>query len=193
MRVAAIVAAAMLSACGGTISRQSVQSARPIPEMPPAAAAEIRGTQEMADRISGEDEVLMISEIVRRFFRPLRGQARWIDVRPLAHRRTRAADSLAAADGGRAQAIVDGVALTTVCHLTEANARCQGRPGGVLTFSAPYALGPDSAAVFVRYTAVATGAMPVAGDGFEMEFHAVRRELAWTITGRRTVAGPDRR
>jgi hypothetical protein len=178
-----------LGACGaGTISRQST---RPIPDLPPSAASDIRGTPEAASRIGDEDQVMIIREVIRRFFRPLRGQVRWIDPQPLAHRRSRSADSAMALEETWVLDIVTATGLSNVCPLTEGNLRCQGMPGGVIRFSEPYAAATDSAFVFATYTPVERGEAPKAGgSGVELEFHLARRNGAWTIASKRTIIAP---
>jgi hypothetical protein len=177
----------MTAACGaGAISRSSV---RPIPELPAMAAPPLRGTAESAARLGDEDQVMIIREVIRRFFRPLRGQARWLDPQPLAHQRAAAADSAVAPEENWVLDIATATGLNNVCPLTEANLRCRGLPGGVLRFSEPYSVGADSAVVYARYTPVQRGETPRAGHGSEMEFHLVRRDQVWTIATRRTILG----
>jgi hypothetical protein len=180
----------MLSACvAGGINRQSV---RPIPELPASTASGTRGTREAASRIADEDQIMIIREVIRRFFRPLRGQARWIDPQPLAHQRSVAADSAMPLEENWVLDIVTATGLSNVCPLSEANLRCQGMPGGVLRFSEPYAAGPDSALVYAAYTAVERGAVPrFARGSLELEFHLVRRDGAWTIVNRRSLQVPS--
>ncbi|MEX2151799.1 MAG: hypothetical protein WD825_00575 [Gemmatimonadaceae bacterium] len=161
------------------------ESLRPIPDHQTASAAslDVRGTEEAARRIASDQQMAIIVEVVRRFYRPLMGQARWIDPQPLAHRRTQSADSLIPADEDWAIAIVSSVALRRVCPLTEANAQCSGHPGGVLRFSAPYSTGDDSAVLYARYTPVRIGAAS------ETEFRMVRRGGVWSIASKGAVAG----
>jgi hypothetical protein len=174
--------------CAGYGAREALH---PIPEQqPPERASDIRGTEAAASRIPGEQQLEIVSEIVRRFFRPMRAQARWIDPQQLGHRRDRSADSLARTDEEWAIGIADAVGLRNVCALGENDVDCRGRPGGVLRLSAPYAAGADSAVVFARFTPVEKGSAAAAGPGFELEFNMVRREGRWHIAGRRTVAGP---
>jgi hypothetical protein len=112
-------------------------------------------------------------------------QARWIDPRPLAHERTILADSGVAPDHDRAIAIVEATGLRRVCPLTEANAQCQGRDGGILRVSPAYAVGAhgtDSALVYVRYTPRSYGAAS------EMEFFMTRQDSVWEITSRRALS-----
>jgi hypothetical protein len=190
-RLLSLFAAVALAGCGaGMITRQSM---RPIPEMPPAPAPEARGSAEAASRIGDENQVMIIREVVRRFFRPLRGQARWIDPQPLAHRRSRGADSAMALEENWVLDIVTAVGLTNVCPLTEGNLRCRGMPGTVLRFSEPYSAGPDSAVVYALPTAVQRGETPRSAPGSEIEFHLARRDGAWTIVNRRTLYGAGAR
>lgn len=178
--------------CAGYGAREAI---RPIPEQPPLRGVpDVRGSESAASRIPGEQRLAIVSEIVRRFFRPTRGQARWIDPQPLAHRRGWSADSAAHTDEEWAAGIAEAVGLRRVCALDENDVRCRGRPGGVLRFSVPYASGADSAVVFARYTPVekGTAASPGSGfGGFELEFNMVRRDGRWHIAGKRTIAGPD--
>jgi hypothetical protein len=182
MRISVLAFSFVVVACGGTaITRESL---RPIPEHPasPSASPLVRGTEQAAARAPGDQQVAIIREVVRRFYRPLMSHARWIDPKPLAHQRTRAADSLAAVDESWALAIVQAVGLSRVCPLTEANAQCRGRQGGVLRFSKPYVVGAggtDSALVYARYTPVSFGVQS------EIEFFVVRRDGAWQVVSRR--------
>ena len=180
-----LLALATLAACGaGVINRQSM---RPVPELPNAVASETRGTAEAASRIGDEDQVMILREVIRRFFRPLRGQARWVDPQPLAHRRSPAADSAMPREENWVQDIVMAVGLSNVCPLTESNLRCRGLPGGVLRFSEPYSAGADSAIVYATYNAVQRGETPRGGTGSELEFHMVRRDTMWALVNRRTL------
>lgn len=190
MRFASLLVAMTLPACiAGGINRQSV---RPIPELPPAPSGAMRGTAESAARIADEDQVMIIRAVIRRFFRPLRGQARWIDPQPLAHARSAAADSAMPLEENWVLDIVTATGLSNVCPLSEGNLRCQGMPGGVLRFSEPYAVGPDSALVYATYTPVQRGAAPRPARGAtEIEFHLARRDGAWTIVNRRSLHAPS--
>ena len=188
VRFLPLLAAVALAGCGaGMITRQSM---RPIPEMPPAAAPETRGTAEAASRIGDENQVMIIREVVRRFFRPLRGQARWIDPQPLSHRRSQGSDSAMALEENWVLDIVTAIGLSNVCPLTEGNLRCRGMPGTVLRFSEPYSAGGDSAIVYALPTAVQRGAAPTSAPGSEIEFHLARRDGAWVIVNRRTLSVP---
>ncbi|HVE80393.1 MAG TPA: hypothetical protein VNA89_16120 [Gemmatimonadaceae bacterium] len=166
----------------------------PMPELSPVGTPpEVRGTEGAAAALPPAQRMVIVREVVRGFFRPRGGQARWIDPRPLSHHRLADADSRVQPDPSWADAIVDAVGLPRVCALDAEDPGCSGRPGGVLRLSAPYAADTDSAVVFARYTPVAKGATPVAGPGFELEFHLARRDGGWRIVGRRSVAGPDAR
>jgi hypothetical protein len=179
--------AALLVSCAGTaLTRESL---RPIPEHSARreSSPTVRGTARDAGRIAPDQEYHIIAEVIRRFYRPMMQQARWIDPRPLAHVRTMQADTVAQAEPDWAIAIVEAANVARVCPLTEANERCRGRPGGVLRFSRPYAVGGagpagvDSAIVYARYAPVAAG--PVG----EMEFFVVRRAGEWYLTSRRSM------
>lgn len=159
---------------------------RPIPEHPPRLdkPANLRGTAQAASLLSDETQVTIATEVIRVFYRPLMAQARWIDPRPLAHERTVLADSAVEPDYDRAIAIAQGAGLRRVCPLTEANAQCEGRDGGILRISPAYGVGArgmDSALVYVRYTPRSYGAAS------EIEFFMTRRDSAWEITSRRSL------
>ena len=177
---------AVAAGCAGAVTRESLI---PIPEHPPnqQMSPTVRGTARAAERISSEHEFAILGEVVRRFYRPMMQQARWIDPRPLAHERTRLADSLEKPDNDWAIAIAQAARLRRVCPLDEANEQCKGLAGGVLRFSPPYAVGTsgrdgaDSALVYVRYTPVSYG---VSG---EIEFFMVRSGSAWRIASKRSL------
>lgn len=173
-----------LAACQTAVSRETL---RPIPEHAARTdkPATLRGTPQGAARLGQADQVAIISQVVRVFYRPLMAQARWIDPRPLAHERTRAADSAAMADPDRAIAIAEATGLRRVCPLVETYRQCEGRDGGVLRFSPAYAVGSagrDSALVYVRYTPRSYGVPS------EMEFFMTRRDSAWEIISRRSLS-----
>jgi hypothetical protein len=179
----------VLPGCAGRLVR-----VQPIPDAPqPTEVPQLRGSERDAARIAPAEQMEIYRELVRAFFRPTRGQARWIDPQPLAHRRERVADSVALQDDDWADAVVRTIGLRRVCALDGRDDDCRGRPGGVLRFSAPYAAsaGSDSVIVFARYSSVAAGQPAVPGAGFEIEFHLSRRDGEWRILSKRTIAGPD--
>lgn len=172
----------LVVACAGTAVTRDVL--RPIPEHAPrAVATDVRGTAREAARVPLDQQYAILAEVVRRFYRPMMQQARWIDPRPLAHQRTSEADSLVKENPDWALAIVEATNVRRVCPLNEANSQCRGMNGGVLRFSAPYALGAsgDSALVFVRYAPVRFGV------DSEMEFLMARYNGTWQIASRRTM------
>lgn len=178
--------AAVALACAG----RGHMDLRPIPDRPsPPATPTLRGTAAAERAIADDEQVEIIRDIVRGFFRPTRGQARWIDPQPLAHQRARGADSAAVPDVDLMTEIVRAVGLRRVCTL-DSDTECRGRTGHVLRFSAAYARA-DSAVVFARITPVAAGAAAAAGPGFEMEFLMTRRDSGWRIASKGTVAGPS--
>ena len=186
---AAVVASGALLGCAGRL----VRAAQPIPDEPrPATAPQLRGLERDAARIPPAERMEIYRELVRAFFRPTRGQARWIDPQPLSHRRERASDSLALEDDEWAAALVRTIGLRRVCALDGGDEECRGRPGGVLRFSVPYAAsaGIETAIVFARYSNVTAGQPAVPGAGFEMEFHVTRRDREWRIVSKRTISGP---
>src|SRR5688572_14330942 len=138
--VATVIVLSVTGCAGTAVTRDSM---RPIPEHPPRAVGSpgLRGTEQAASRLTPDQQVAVIGEVVRRFYRPMMAQARWIDPQPLAHQRTRVADSLARTNENRAIAIVEAVGVRRVCPLTEANSQCRGLRGGVLRFSPVYVVG----------------------------------------------------
>lgn len=172
----------LATGCAGTAVTREVLM--PIPEHAPRAVApDVRGTAREAARVPVDQQYTILAEVVRRFYRPMMQQARWIDPRPLAHQRTSEADSLVRENPDWALAIIEAANVRRVCPLHEANAQCQGMNGGVLRFSVPYAVGAsgDSALVFVRYTPVRYGVES------EMEFLMARRDGTWTIASKRSM------
>jgi len=179
-----------LSGCAGTaVTRESFI---PIPEHAARSGArdDIRGSESAAARIPLDQQYEIMGEVVRRFYRPMMAQARWIDPRPLGHRRTLSADSLVAPDPDRAIAIVQAAGVRRVCPLNEANEQCRGLAGGVLRFSSAYGVGAlrnrmaDSALVYVSYTPV------TAGPTSELEFFMARDtapDSPWKMLSRRTM------
>ena len=177
---------ASVSACAG-YSRASL---RPIPDLAAdSVASDIRGSADAARAIPEPEQIEIAREVVRSFFRPTRGQARWIDSRILSHRRSAAGDSAASPDDERADAIVQAVGLRRVCTL-DADAECRDRPGAALTFSSAYLMRPDTAIIFARITTIAAGAPAIPAKGFEMEFHLARTDGGWRIVAKRTIAAP---
>ena len=197
---AAPLALVLLTACVG----RAREALHPIPDYAPAAS-ETRGTAAAARAVSTSDRQEIFAEIVRQFFRPTNGQARWIDPKPLSHTRARAADSAAVEGDDWSEEIVQASRLGRVCALGD-DPQCAGRPGSVLRFSQPYALGPDSALVFVRVSSVAAGERATSaapGKGWEMEFRmasrvitcvppCVPRRREWRIASKGTIVQSER-
>lgn len=186
--LAITVLAGAVAACATAITRDTLIH---IPDHTARRTASdlVRGTESEAARIPADQEFTIVAEVIRRFYRPMMQQARWIDPKPLANERTRQADSLVQPDHDWAQGIAQTAAVARVCPLTEANQRCRGLAGGVLRFSTPYAVGnvtdgrADSALVFARYTP--TGAGPQS----EMEFFLARTEGRWWVVSKRSLPG----
>jgi hypothetical protein len=176
----------------GCAARVARESWYPIPEQAPPTGAvpDVRGTDAAAAAVPSSQQIEILREVVRGFFRPSMGAVRWIDPRPLSHRRADSGDTLVKADYDWGAAIVSAVGLRRVCLLDESDGDCRGRAGGVLRLSTPYADGRDSAVVFVRYSGVAKGELPMPAAGFELEFHLLRRDSTWRIVSRQTIAGP---
>ncbi|MFN2565124.1 MAG: hypothetical protein ABR499_08975 [Gemmatimonadaceae bacterium] len=183
-----VIVAAFVTGTVSCASRLVREARYPIPEQPPVQTPpELRGDEAAAAALSWSEQIEIVREVVRSFFRPRMGQARWIDPQPLSHRRRSDADSLVPADAEWATAIADAVGLLRVCALGGSDAECRGRSGGVLRFSPPYAARSDSAVVFARYTPVRQGETAASGPGFELEFHVVRRDGRWHVVSRRTI------
>ncbi len=183
----ALLATSSLS-CATSLVRAPLH---PIPDEPPTTGAppELRGTEAAAAAVARQERLEIYRELVRVFFRPMRGQARWIDPQPLSHRRERMSDSLAVADPDWAAAIVDAVALRRVCVLDERDEECRGRPGGVLKFSAPYAVSAraDTVMVFARYSPVDAGGDVARTSELEIEFRLARASGGWRILSKRAI------
>lgn len=179
------LAAPTLTAC----ARRAVPA--PAPE-PAAYDAPQRGTPEARARLGRDDEVAILAALVRDFFRPSGGQARWIDPRPLGDVRDARADSLAEPDEAWAEAVRATASRGRVCVVGADESACRGREGGVLRFSRAYADGDARARVFARYLpARDEGDGPEAvRAGFEMVLTMVRRGEGWRIASERVVRAP---
>ena len=159
----------------------------PIPDQPTAVADTLRGTAALADMRDDGEPMAVMREVMRSFFRPTRGQARWIDPQPLAHRRTPEADSLAPVDEDWAIAIVQSSAVGRVCVLDETDHECRGRSGGVLRFSRVYFPRPDSAVVFARYDPWPRPTDRASRSRLELELWLRRASDGWHLDGKRTL------
>jgi hypothetical protein len=187
VRRLALTAAALLAGC---------RAARGVAEAPAPAARDEPARGAGATRVApgSDDAMAMYAVIVTRFFRPVGGQARWIDPRPLGDVRG-AADSSAAPDDAWADAVRDATGHARVCVFdADAADACRGRDGGVLRLSAPYAVGDAEARVFVRWTRAAQagndgGPLPALGHpAFEMLFTMARvGRGGWRIVSQRVV------
>lgn len=185
-RPAVVLLFLVAAACSTAVTRESFI---PIPDHGPAPSSQphVRGRQRAAEILPGRDQLAIMGEVVRRFYRPMMQQARWVDPRPLAHERTRAADTMVAARPDWAIGIVDAARVDRVCTLTGGNARCQGLAGGVLRFSPAYGLGTlnargaDTALVYVRYSPVSHGVES------EIEFLMARTAGGWRVVSKRTM------
>ena len=182
----ATMIALLLCSCAGQSVRETWY---PIPEHETVRdVSPVRGTE--ATVLPWPEQALILREVVRGFYRPMMGQARWVDPRPLAHRRTFTADSAMPPREDWGAAVVEAVGLTRVCLLAERDEACRGRPGGVLRFSIPYAVGPDSAIVYAQYAPLQATEGDARATGFELEFRLQRSEHGWRMVSRRTVAAP---
>ena len=161
-------------------------------ETTPIPVSASRG--EPVDRARATEEARRAAyrAIVGDFFRPTRGQARWIDPRPLPDARG-AADHAVEADDRWAAEIVSAVAHPAVCALEGDDAECRGRAGGVLRLSAAYAVHADTVIVFARYATVRAGQDPSDvvsrpdAHGPEMQFWLSRRGRDWRVVREATL------
>ena len=178
--------------CTGTAIALLFACAKPAPPAAePAPVSVFRGVPAQAALLSDAEQVETYRTLVRDFFRPTGGQARWIDPRLLPHRRD-AADSLSD-DTAWLEELVPSIGLRRVCALDGPDHECRGRHGGVLRFSLPYAASTDTIRVFARYVPVAKGEDPAAVAnrvGFEEEFSLTRRNGRLHISRHRTVGEP---
>ena len=152
--------------------------------VPAAVASPVRGTEEAADSVPEQVRIAVYRTLLRTFFRPVSGQARWIDPQPLGEKRGSADSAIHAVsddelppDAGWAAGIAEAAALERVCVLGGAEDGCRGRKGGVLRFSPVYAAGPGRVHVYVRYTPHGGAEGPVT----EQRFTLTRRSDYWRI------------
>lgn len=184
--VAILLAAAMLGGCRTArgIVDEPGQDTRDAPE---------RGTPVARAALSRDDQLAIATVIVTRFFRPTRGEARWLDPRPLGDVRS-PADSAAIPDELWAIALRTSIGHPRVCLLPDDPADsedgCRGRTGGVLRFSHAYATTSNDAVIYARWTpAHDEGDVPVLGQpSFEMRFTMERvGGGGWRIVRQRAV------
>ena len=186
-RLVVLVAAGLVSAA---CSSHKPPSAQVI-----AAESPIRGNEEQADSVSDQDRTAVYRTLLRDFYRPTSGQARWVDTRPLGEKRG-AADTTARAmsddeappDASWAESVAEASGLERVCVLGGAEDGCRGRSGGVLRFSPVYADGPRRVHVYARYTPHGGAEGPTS----ELRFTLVRRSDEWRITDKTSVPSPEK-
>jgi hypothetical protein len=174
---------AILALCGACMGIANRGAVGPIPDVI-LPAEPLRGSLAAQGEVRSSDNVVIAATIVRDFFRPFGGQARWIDPRPLSHVRSDSADVAEDEDPDWSEAVVAAAGLERVCIAERTNDRCASRPGGVIRFSNAFAAGRDSARIFARYT--------TRGDltaGAEMGFLVARRDGRWTIASKSTLPG----
>lgn len=136
--------AALLVGCVSTLQSRP----RPIPDVATSDPL-VRGSESAARVISRDDQIEILAEVVRSFFRPMPSQARWIDPHRLASERSRAADSAATIDEDFAVLLAKVVGHSRVCVLDTST--CGDRPGGVLRFSPVYQAAGDTVITFAQY------------------------------------------
>ena len=153
----------------------------------------VRGTEEAADSVPEATRTAVYRQLLREFFRPVSGQARWIDPQPLGEKRGTAdstihaiADDELPPDAGWAASIVEAAGMERVCMLGGDEAGCTGRKGGVLRLSPVYAAGPDRVNVYVRYTPHGGAVGPVT----EQRFTLTKRGDYWRIDDHAAVSTP---
>lgn len=151
----------------------------PVPERA-TGDVHVRGTE--AQQLSVADETEIVANVVRGFYRPIRGQARWVDAQPLAHERTPSADAAMPANRERAEALARAIGHQRVCARPQQDASpCANQPGGVLRFSPAYSAGADRAVIFVEYSPLA------GGPPSEMQFRMLRGAGGWNMESRRSL------
>ena len=153
----------------------------------------VRGTEEAADSVPELTRTAVYRSLIRDFFRPVAGQARWIDPQPLGEKRGTAdstinavADDELPPDAGWAASILEAAGMERVCMLGGDETGCTGRKGGVLRLSPVYAAGPDRVHVYVRYTPHGGAVGPVT----EQRFTLRKRGDYWRIDDNATVSTP---
>ena len=165
-------------------------------ETTPIPAAAERGTPEQRALLDEESRMSAYRSLIRDFFRPSRGQARWIDPRPLPDARSAAAEDQERADDAWAAKVVAAVAHPRVCALEGEDRECRGRPGGVVRLSAPYAIDADTILVLARFATVHAGEDPStaastrARGGPELQFWLARRGQGWKVVREATLQEP---
>jgi hypothetical protein len=176
---------ALATACGS-----SKPETRPAPA---ATASPVRGTEEAADSVPEQARTEVYRTLLRDFFRPTSGQARWIDPRPLGEKRGATDSTIHAVsddemppDAGWAAGVAEASGLERVCVLGGAEDSCRGRKGGVLRLSPVYAAGPGRVHVYARYTPYGGAVGPVT----EQRFTLSRRGDSWRITEHTDVSSP---
>ena len=176
-----VLALVVLSSCMGA----RVNTA-PVPELP-TTDVWMRGTDAQAAQLSNDDEMEIISNVVRDFYRPIRGQVRWVSVLPLSHYRSAISDNGPRPDPDRAAALVRAIGLPRVCQVGALNTECEGiGSGGTLRFSSAYGVSRDTALLFVQYG-------PIQGAGAsEIEFRMVRTSGGWQMASRRSLVSSTR-
>lgn len=159
----------------------------PVPEVAPDSSTAMRGNAIAAGALSNADQLAIVSNVLRGFYRPLAAQARWLDPRPLAHVRSAAADDTVGADPDFADDVVGATKSARYCVLGSRDDSCRGKPGGVLRFSWPYRVGTDSAVVFATY-APRDPAGQISPVQSEMQFRLTRNSGgSWIVEGKSTV------
>lgn len=159
----------------------------------PVAPSPIRGTEEAADSVQEQDRTEVYRTLLRNFYRPAPGQARWIDPHPLGEKRGSSDTTIRAVsddetppDAGWAAFVVEASGMQRVCVLGGAEDDCRGRTGGILRFSPVYAAGPRRVHVFARYTPHGGAVGPIT----ELRFTLGRRSDSWRIVDRAPVSNP---
>ena len=178
-------ASAVVTACGS--SKPETRAA------PATASSPVRGTEEAADSVAEQVRTAVYRALLRTFFRPTSGQARWIDPQPLGEKRGSADSTIHAVsddelppDAGWAAGVAEASGLERVCVLGGAEDSCRGRQGGVLRLSPVYAAGPGRVQVYVRYTPHGGAVGPVT----EQRFTLTQRSDEWRITEHTAVSNP---
>jgi len=188
---ATLVTATIAGLCGVA---SACGSSKPETRVSPSVLdSPVRGTEEAADSVPEATRTAVYRNLLRDFFRPISGQARWIDPHPLGEKRGAAdstihaiADDELPPDGGWAAFILEAAGMDRVCVLGGAEDSCAGRKGGVLRLSPVYAAGPDRVHVYVRYTPHGGAVGPVT----EQRFTLTRRGDYWRIDDHAAIPTP---
>lgn len=177
-----------LNSCASSHAKHASERAwYPVPDVAPDTSSAVRGNSVAAGALSNDDQRQIVSFVLRTFYQPTNGQARWLDPRPLAHTRS-AADDTVGADPDFADEVVASTRNSRTCVLDYRDSACRGKAGGVVRFSWPYRVGKDSAIVFGTYAPrdSAGKTSPVQSEmQFRLKWHS--DDQYWETVGKSAV------